>query len=168
MPADFKCDDPAVKVYSVREALELVVAKLTVDVMCLLGWSMLAMAILFAVLFRRRALIYAFPICIGICSAIAALVVTGTPITVFSVIAIFVVIGLGVDYTVFYRSEGAGPVMRRTVFFSFLTSLIGLGALAFTQFPVTRSMGIAFAGGLLGAYLAARLFRTGGTPAPQA
>ena len=156
VPADFKCDDPAVRVYSVREALELVVAKLTVDVMCLLGWSMLAMAILFAALFRRRALIYAAQLGIGICCAVAALVVTGTPITVFSVIAIFVVIGLGVDYAVFYRSEDAGPAMRRTVFYSFLTSFIGLGALAFTQFPVTRSMGIAFAGGLFGAYLAAR------------
>ena len=175
--ADFRCGDPAVKVYSVREALELVVAGLTVDVMRLLGWSMLAMAILFAVLFRRRAPIYAFPICVGICSAIAALVATGTPVTVFSVIAIFVVAGLGVDYTVFYRSQDfalpdeaadaahgeAAPspllvsTMRRTVFYSFLTSFIGLGALAFTQFPVTRSMGIAFAGGLLGAYLAARV-----------
>ena len=156
----FECDDPAVRVYSVRDALATLLAGMTYEVMKLLGWSVFAMAVLFAALFRRRAFSYALPVVFGFVWSFAALAVTRTPITLFAFIAAFVVSGLGVDYAIFYRSsEGGGKggaATRRTVFFSFLTSLIGLGALAFTQFPVTRSMGIAFAGGLLGAYLAAR------------
>ena len=160
VPVDFETDDPDVMVYSVRDALAMLLAQMTCEVLKLLGWSVLAMAVLFAVLFRRRAFAYLFPVLCGFVWSFAALVLTRTPITVFAFIAVFVVSGLGVDYAIFYRSSerrGAeGVAMRRTVFFSFLTSLIGLGALAFTQFPVTRSMGIAFAGGLIGAYLAAR------------
>ncbi len=173
VPEGFESGDPAVKVYSVRDALATLLAGMTYEVMKLLGLSVIAMAALFAALFRRRALSYALPVVFGFLWSFAALVATRTPITLFSFIAMFAVSGLGVDYAIFYRSsEGGGKcgaATRRTVFFSFLTSLIGLGALAFTQFPVTRSMGIAFAGGLLGAYLAARLpFRTGGTPVPRA
>ena len=164
---DFESDDPAVKVYSVRDALEKLLAGMTYEVMKLLGWSVLAMAVLFAVLFRRRAFSYALPVAFGFLGSFAALAVTRTPITLFTFIAMFVVPGLGVDYAIFYRSSDGdgkgGAATRRTVFFSFLTSLIGLGALAFTQFPVTRSMGIAFAGGLLGAYLAARAGSSGRT-----
>lgn len=160
VPVDFETDDPDVMVYSVRDALAMLLAQMTCEVLKLLGWSVLAMAVLFAALFRRRAFAYLFPVLCGFVWSFAALVLTRTPITVFAFIAVFVVSGLGVDYAIFYRSSerrGAeGVAMRRTVSFSFLTSLVGLGALAFTQFPVTRSMGIAFAGGLLGAYLAAR------------
>ena len=157
VPADFSCDDPSVGVYSVREEVMRLFRELTRGILSLLGLSLLAMALLAVVLFGRKAHLYVAPMFCGAGSAAIALAVTRTPVTVFSLIAVFVVFGLGVDYTVFYRSGDAGPVMRRTVLFSFLTSFIGLGSLAFTQFPVTRSMGVAFAGGLLGAYLASRI-----------
>ena len=46
----------------------------------------------------------------------------------------------------------------RAVRYSFLTSFVGFGLLAFTDFAVTRSMGITLAVGLAFSYLAAKLF----------
>ena len=46
----------------------------------------------------------------------------------------------------------------RAVKFSFLTSFVGFGLLAFTNFAVTRSMGITLAIGLAFSYLAAKVF----------
>ena len=42
--------------------------------------------------------------------------------------------------------------------YSFLTSFVGFGLLAFTDFAVTRSMGITLAIGLAFSYLAAKVF----------
>ena len=73
--------------------------------------------------------------------------------------------GLGLDYCVFRRhmlKSGNGDVglkaTSRAVFYSFLTSFIGFGLLAFTDFAVTRVMGITLASGLATFYIAAKLF----------
>jgi predicted LPLAT superfamily acyltransferase len=75
----------------------------------------------------------------------------GETLNFFHALCLFVFIGLGLDYTIFHLS-GSSKLLRRTVYFSFLTSLTGLGMLALTSFNVTRSMGITFAFGLFFCY----------------
>lgn len=53
------------------------------------------------------------------------------------------------------------------VLFSFLTSLIGFGLLAFTSFPVTRGMGLTLAVGLFWAYVLSLPVRTRGKDGTQ-
>jgi len=78
----------------------------------------------------------------------------GVPVTFFTLLCFFVLAGLGIDYAIFSLAVPA-PGTRRIVRFSFLTSLIGFGLLAFTAFPVTRDMGRVLGVGLLFAYLLA-------------
>ena len=54
----------------------------------------------------------------------------------------------------------------RAVRYSFLTSFVGFGLLAFTDFAVTRSMGITLAIGLAFSYLAAKVFCGDGRGVP--
>ena len=60
-------------------------------------------------------------------------------------------------------TSSSGGATERTVLFSFLTSFVGFGLLAFTDFAVTRSMGVTLAIGLAFSYLAAKVFCGGGS-----
>ena len=55
-------------------------------------------------------------------------------------------------------TSSSGGATERAVQFSFLTSFVGFGLLAFTDFAVTRSMGMTLAIGLAFSYLAAKVF----------
>lgn len=111
--------------------------------------------------FGRRVLSIFFPPTAAVVLTLLTLGVLREPITFFHILCFFIIIGLGIDYAIFHqggdrpRAEGEkvgesfGPSI---VFFSFLTSLVGFGLLAFTSFPVTRGMGLTLAIGLFWAY----------------
>ena len=95
------------------------------------------------------------------------------PITFFNLLCLFIFFGLGLDYSIFIwhsrrryscglHSRPLTPSLERAtgraVRYSFLTSFAGFGLLAFTDFAVTRSMGITLAIGLAFSYLAAKVF----------
>ena len=109
----------------------------------------------------------------------------GEPITFFNLLCLFIFVGLGLDYSIFtwharrHRSCGlhslsptpslAGGRLTstdRAVRYSFLTSFVGFGLLSFTEFAVTRSMGMTLAAGLAFSYLAAKVFCGGERGAP--
>ena len=93
----------------------------------------------------------------------------GETLNFFAVICFFIFIGLGLDYCVFHwHARRHSREVGRAVWYSFLTSLVAFGLLGFTEFAVTRLMGITLAAGLAVAYLAAKLCCgiTGGKPSP--
>ena len=142
-----------------RVAMEDLFHRFTKATMKLLTWSLTAFVILLACVFRRRFLRFASPVLMSFLATAGALGWLGIPITFFTLLCFFVLAGLGIDYSIFHRGCPASET-RRTVFFSFMTSFAGLGMLAFTDFAVTRSMGITFALGLFFAYV----FSLGGEP----
>ncbi len=98
-------------------------------------------------IYRRRAIIYLVPSFLGILITLAILTLFNQPITFFHLLSFFIVIGLGLDYTIFHINSNNYYEMR-PVMFSFLTSFIGFGLLAFTSFFLIKSMGITLALGL--------------------
>ena len=105
----------------------------------------------------------------------------GEPITFFNLLCVFIFFGLGLDYSIFcwhsrHRSCGSHSLSHtesleaaltgRAVRYSFLTSFVGFGLLAFTDFAVTRSMGITLAAGLAFSYLSAKTFCGGNRETP--
>ena len=71
---------------------------------------------------------------------------------IFHMLSFFIVIGLGLDYTIFNINTTSDEEMR-PVMFSFLTSFVGFGLLAFTSFFLIKSMGITLGLGLALSYL---------------
>ncbi len=117
---------------------------------------LVAFIVLFAVLAfatRKRFFEYALPIVLAVVATAGVLGWLGETINFFHLICFFVLVGLGIDYTIFHKSEDAASSSARVVLYSFLTSLVGLGMLAFTSFKVTRSMGLTLAVGLFFAYI---------------
>jgi predicted exporter len=103
------------------------------------------------------------PSVLAILLSICILTWFGQPITFFHMLSFFIVTGLGLDYTIFNLNTDNNKEMR-PVMFSFLTSFVGFGLLAFTSFFLIKSMGITLGLGLLLSYLISLfLFRNYGT-----
>lgn len=124
--------------------------------------------------FRRRVFSVFLPPALASLVTAMTLCLMRQPLTFFHILCFFILIGLGIDYAIFHRIDASNktrfPIrvdwLRRPgetkclklsnnpiVFFSFLTSLVGFGLLAFTSFPVTRGMGLTLAIGLAWAYV---------------
>ena len=151
-PKGFVSTDPHVVVLDPRTALEDLFARFLASTCRLLGVSLGLLAVLLLVFFRKRFFLYVGPVVASVAATGGMLGWLGIPLTSFTLLCFFVMVGLGLDYVVFHRNR-PGAATRRTVRASFLSSLAGFGLLAFTAFPVTQAMGITFAFGLFFAYV---------------
>ena len=151
-PAGFIPADPHVEVLDPRTALEGLFARFLASTCRLLGVSLGLLAVLLLAFFRKRFFLYVGPVVASVAATGGMLGWLGIPLTSFTLLCFFVMLGLGLDYVVFHRSQ-PGTATRRTVCASFLSSLAGFGLLAFTAFPVTQAMGVTFAFGLFFAYV---------------
>ena len=151
-PDRFLSDDPRVVVLDSRRAAEKMFARLFISAGKLFYISLAVLAALLIVFFGRKFFDYASAVVAAVLCSMGMLGWLGIPLTCFTLLCFFVMAGLGIDYVIFHRSKPA-PETRRTVLYSFLSSLAGFGMLAFTEFPVTRGMGVTLAFGLFFAYL---------------
>lgn len=131
-------------------------------------WLLLAVGclllIVLAILFRGRAWKIALPSLLAVSVVFVSFGTCGRTLNLFHLLACFMLIGISLDYTIFFASDAQKAL--RPITASFFTSLAGFGALACVSFMVVRSIGEVFAVGLTVAYLAAFfLFRN---PQPAA
>jgi len=151
-PDEFQSADPRVVVLDPRQAAKKMFARLFISAGKLFYISLAALAVLLIVFFRKKFFDYMSGVGGAVLCTMGMLGWLGIPLTCFTLLCFFVMAGLGLDYVIFHRSKPA-PETRRTVLYSFLSSLAGFGMLAFTEFPVTRGMGVTLAFGLFFAYL---------------
>ena len=162
LPAEFKAFDPKGAVENLFDAWES-------EARDLLLISLLALCAVLMALFRWECVDFILPISCAYCATEGLLLFMGETLNFFAVICFFIFIGLGLDYCVFHwHARRHSREVGRAVTYSFLTSLVAFGLLGFTEFAVTRLMGITLAFGLAVAYLAAKLCCgiTGGKPSP--
>ena len=155
-PDGFTSADSRVVVLDPRKAATGMFARLFLSAGKLLCISFAALAMLLIVFFRRKFFDYVSAVGATVLCTMGMSSWLSIPITCFTLLCFFVMAGLGLDYVIFNHSN---PVQetRRTVLFSFLSSLAGFGLLAFTEFPVTRSMGATLALGLFFAYILSKI-----------
>lgn len=111
----------------------------------------------FAVLLLLLSLVYNFKTAVKILTpsvvaamfSIALLSVTAQAINLFHILAIYLIIGFGLDYSVFR----AGNHSREAVLLSCATSVFSFALLAFTSFKLISSLGFILAVGLSVSYL---------------
>lgn len=138
-------------------------SKLGAETYTMLGLCAVVMAIILGIIYRRRMPMYILPPLLGGILALCVITWFGAPITFFHLISLFIIIGIGIDYTIFHL-DPKGASELKPVLFSFLTSFIGFGLLAFTSFFLIAAMGITLGLGIGLCYLISfLLFReTGG------
>ena len=116
-----------------------------------LGLVLTVLSIYFGI---RSALHICGPVFAGVLCVFGGLALFGVPLTLFHVLACYLVLGLGCDYAIFRAThERSCSITALAVLISFLTSWSVFGVLAFTNFSVTQDMGIAVSLGLTVAYV---------------
>lgn len=92
--------------------------------------------------------------------AIAAMItlgllgLTGQPLSLFNVMALLLVLGIGVDYALFFRETGAdSPTTLLAIALSSITTLLAFGLLAFSATTAIHAFGLTVLIGILAAFL---------------
>ncbi|MEC7690529.1 MAG: MMPL family transporter [Pseudomonadota bacterium] len=74
--------------------------------------------------------------------AVALVLLCGQALNVFHVMALFLVLGLGMDYIIFAREMANKPdTTQQAILLSAVTSLLSFGLLAFSDMPVVQAFG---------------------------
>ncbi|WP_218354996.1 MMPL family transporter [Alteromonas lipotrueiana] len=74
--------------------------------------------------------------------AVALVAASGQALNVFHIMALFLVLGLGMDYVIFAREMTAQPeTTQQAILLSAVTSLLSFGLLAFSAMPVVQAFG---------------------------
>lgn len=125
------------------------------QLMWLMGIVGVLVLILLSLIFGpRSALCICGPVAAGVMAVFGGLALLEIPLTLFHVLACYLVLGLGCDYAIFRATHvQAGMFTALAVCVSFLTSWGVFGVLAFTDFSVTQDMGCAISLGLTVAYV---------------
>ncbi len=130
--------------------------------LALVGVAFVAMWVLMAFRYGKRgALRTLVPTAMACVVALAGAGWLGLPLNMFSTVALWLVLGMGVDYSIFFRE--AGDDARTTtigVLVDSITTLLSFGLLAISQTPALRSFGTVLSLGLASAFLFAPLART--------
>ena len=108
--------------------------------------SLFYIVIFFALLYRygfRHALRVGIPTTLGSIAALSALGLMGVPINAFSVFALIVLLGISIDYAIFFAEDSElHDATSFSVLLSALTTTISFGLLIFSSTPALQSFGI--------------------------
>ncbi len=111
-------------------------------------WLVLAgICVVFAFLLHRYRERHGFSVLVaplGAClSAIAVNVAFGIPLNLFNTLALLIVLGLGIDYTIFFaEKESEREITMHAVFLSGVSTILSFGLLALSGTPVVRAFGL--------------------------
>ena len=150
--AEFNTNNPNAIVVSPTEQMTALMQEYSHESYRLLAICAVGLILLLVLLYGHRAFVYLTPSVLAVGLTAAILTWFSQPITFFHLLSLFIVIGLTLDYSIFHINA-SDKNETRPVLFSFLTSLVGFGILAFASFFLIHSMGITLALGLTIGYL---------------
>ena len=111
-----------------------------------LGIALLLFSLSFGI--KKAAVVVAVPALAALLT-LATLGLTGSPLSLFHALALILVFGIGIDYSLFFASaQNHGKAVMMAVFMSACSTLLAFGLLAFSQtqaihyFGLTLSLGI--------------------------
>lgn len=118
-------------------------------------------AIALSYMFRlgvKRGLLNVVPSVLSFGGGLAALAFSGHPLNLFSLLALMLVLGIGINYTLFFSNPRGTPLTSLlAVSVALLTTLLTLGMLVFSQTQAIAGFGIVLSCGIFCAYLTAPL-----------
>lgn len=110
----------------------------------LLGLAYLAIALLLLVRYKKLSSLamLAVPAAATMC-CILLLSTAGIALTLFHTMALFLVLGLGMDYVIFAREMTQQPKLtQQAILLSAITSLLSFGLLSISSIPVAQAFGL--------------------------
>ena len=127
----------------------------------LLGAVVIGLVMLFA-RSASRAVIILLPVFIAVLLSISIQILLGTQLTLFHILALLLVIGIGLDYSLFFdrRWTSSEDNFKRLhgIFISATSTLITFGILAFSDIPILSALGQTVSFGVLGCFILTLVF----------
>ncbi len=125
----------------------------------LLALALLAIAVSYvARLGLRRGLQSVAPSLLALLGGLATLGISGQPLNLFSLLALTLVLGIGINYTLFFSNPRGTPLTSLlAVSVALATTLLTLGMLVFSQTGAISGFGTVLASGIFIAWLTAPL-----------
>lgn len=106
----------------------------------------------------RKGLVALVPSVLSLGGGLAALAVTGHPVNLFSLLALVLVLGIGINYTLFFSNPRGTPLTSMlAITLAMMTTLLTLGLLVFSTTQAISSFGIVLVSGIFTAFLLAPL-----------
>ena len=128
---------------------------------------LMAYAAIFLLLLPRykvkQAFLIVLPPFIAGCAGLAVTVLTGVPLNLFNLLALMLILGIGIDYTLFFaeqNKQGEDSHKESTLLaisLSALTTILSFGLLALSETQAIHSFGITVLTGIIVAWLLAPL-----------
>lgn len=144
------------------EAYRHATAERLIMVLAILGTTIL----LWSKNWRRTGRIL-LPVAIGSMTGLAVPLLLGNHINVFHLMSILLVIGIGLNYSLFFQQHTTGTrehaMCLHAISISALTNSIAFGVIAFTSMPVLSAMGQTVSSGILLCFVSAWMLH-GATP----
>jgi predicted exporter len=117
---------------------------------------------LLAVRPMHRVGIILFPIILAVLLSVSIQVVLGTHLTLFHILALLLIVGIGLDYSLFFdRSCSTSEDYQNRlhgIFVSAASTLITFGILSFSDIPVLSALGQTVTFGVLGCFVLTLVF----------
>ncbi len=108
----------------------------------LLFASFVASGLLLFARFGREAWRAFIPTVLGLAMTVSLLSLCGMSFSLFTVLALILLLGLGFDYGIFMTSARADPATSATVAFAALTTFVSFGLLSFSSTPALQTFGL--------------------------
>nr|VVV03494.1 hypothetical protein AW0309160_00876 [Aliivibrio wodanis] len=111
----------------------------------------------------KQAFLIVLPPFIAGCAGLAVTVLTGVPLNLFNLLALMLILGIGIDYTLFFaeqNKQGDDSHKESTLLaisLSALTTILSFGLLALSETQAIHSFGITVLTGIIVAWLLAPL-----------
>jgi predicted exporter len=112
----------------------------------IIGTIAIVMLLLAALRSMRRCMQVVFPIAAAVTVTVAILALSGVELTMFHLIALLLVVGVGSNYTLFFDRTVQQGVARERTFVSLVTcnlsTVLGFGLIGFASTPLLSAIGV--------------------------
>ncbi len=129
------------------------------NILLVLAGAFCLMAAFLATIYRRRAIRMVLPTALGLFCTAGLLGWIGVPVSLFTVLPMILLLGLGADYAVLLYAKPAGTSVHVSVFLAAVSTLLSFGLLAFSSTPALRHFGLSLWIGLSFVWFYTMLFR---------
>ncbi|WP_445114975.1 MMPL family transporter [Acinetobacter sp. WZC-1] len=125
----------------------------------LLFYALIALAIGLGLIYGIRAILpLVFPVSLALLSTFAVQAWLGIELNLFSIMGSFLIMGIGVDYAIFYRHGHDHPqVVGMALFLCMMSTLLGFGLLSFSQTYAIHCFGLTVLLGVIFSFIYASL-----------
>jgi len=157
-------NDPSMRYLQLGEEGRRMVVDFREGVFSRMGWGVLAMLLLLLISLKslRSALLVLLPVLLAVTLTAGLLVLLGEMLTIFHLVALMLVVGIGIDYSLFFSRQEMSEEDARRTFHALVVCAISTATvftiLASSEIPVLSAIGLTTAIGVVGSFVASMLF----------